>query len=169
MAAPDDRPAGVTPAAQAFELVGRDDVFVGDDALIGFPVPDALLLALRMRSRQVRCRCSRLRQASRWASTEASGGTGMDSRTAASATAGRKAFSKRAIAVRASCSSRFELAIWPAMSPSSRVALMTAASFETSVNRPVGFDIAAISPSFSSASAMALSHSPPHRIARRGD
>ena len=46
MAAPDDRPAGVAPAAQAFKLVGRDDVFVGDDAFMGFPVPGAFLLRI---------------------------------------------------------------------------------------------------------------------------
>ena len=44
MAAPDERPAGVTPAAQALKLVGCHDVLVGDDAVMSFPVPGALLL-----------------------------------------------------------------------------------------------------------------------------
>ena len=46
VAAPNDRPACVAPAAQTFEFVGRDDVFVGDDALMGFPVPGTLLLCM---------------------------------------------------------------------------------------------------------------------------
>ena len=46
MVAPDDGPAGVAPAAQAFKLVGRHDVFVGDDAFMGLPVPDTLLLRI---------------------------------------------------------------------------------------------------------------------------
>ena len=46
MAAPDDRPAGVAPAAQSFKLVGRHDVLIGDDAFMGFPMADALLLRI---------------------------------------------------------------------------------------------------------------------------
>jgi hypothetical protein len=46
VAAPDDRPACIAPATQTFEFVGGHDMLAGADALMGFPMPAALLIRM---------------------------------------------------------------------------------------------------------------------------